>query len=64
MRRRISNVCMTVIIRTNITQMQSDPKYCGGEIFHKHIDGLQINRICLGRCCHGTFRNFSQEMAE
>ena len=55
MRRCISNLFMTVIIPTKLKQMQSDPKYYDAEIFHKYLGGLQMKRIRLGRCCHGTF---------
>ena len=64
MRRFISNLFMFAIIPTKLKQMQSGPKYCGREIFHKYLGGLQTKRICLGICCHGTFRKFSHQITE
>ena len=58
------NLFMFAIIPTKLKQMQSGPKYCGREIFHKYLGGLQTKRICLGICCHGTFRKFSHQITE
>lgn len=37
MRRFISNLFMIAIIPTKLKQVQSEPKKCGGEIFHKYL---------------------------
>ena len=64
MRHCISNLLMTVIIPTKLKQMQSDPKDCIGEIFHKYLGGLQMKKIRLDRCCYGTLIKFSQQITE